>query len=417
MMKTLKMRLEPTAVQKEELERYIEAMRYLYNAVITACKLTYKNTGVLPTKFEVFNLCTRFRNNVPFLGDLHSMAVQYTATAALQACEACLGANKKKRRSKKKDGEADTPDEEIGASHFPRYKRKGKLNTYAFLSPRYFSLVYEENENGEMKRRLKLRKIEGTIKTYNQDTPLDGKPKMVRITRENMGTYCNYYATISYEPVFRGECEIGVTRTVGIDIGLSNIAALSDGTIYPNDHIYSKNERLIKKRNKQLIDALNKNDIPKQKKRINQINHLFRRICNVRRNTIETISRDIVNRFDLICMENLSVQQLKSASMNKGMTKSYDDASLGRLRQRIYDKAESAGRLVVEVDPRGTSQICSSCGETVRKELSDRRHRCPFCGLDIDRDVNAAINIRSRGSTREPSRAYNRENSPARNPV
>ena len=72
------------------------------------------------------------------------------------------------------------------------------------------------------------------------------------------------------------------------------------------------------------------------------------------------------------------------------------------IRARIADKAQSAGRSVVLVDPRGTSQLCSRCGLYVEKGLSVRRHECPRCGLRIDRDVNAAMNILERGSARDP---------------
>jgi putative transposase len=84
------------------------------------------------------------------------------------------------------------------------------------------------------------------------------------------------------------------------------------------------------------------------------------------------------------------------------MAKSYDDASLGRLRQRILDKAMEAGRRIVLVDPRNTSQMCSSCQNMVHKELSDRMHVCPYCGLVMDRDLNASLNILRLGSTRDP---------------
>ena len=96
-MKTLKMELEPTASQREVLDAHIEGTRYVYNDIITACKTVYRKTGKLPSKFDLYNLCTRFRDNAPFVKELHSMAVQYTVDTALQACKACLKHNRKKR--------------------------------------------------------------------------------------------------------------------------------------------------------------------------------------------------------------------------------------------------------------------------------------------------------------------------------
>ena len=74
-------------------------------------------------------------------------------------------------------------------------------------------------------------------------------------------------------------------------------------------------------------------------------------------------------------------------------TNGYNDASLGYLRRRIQDKASSAGREMILVDPKGTSQTCSMCGEIVKKDLSVRVHECPHCKTSMDRDVNAARNI------------------------
>ena len=75
------------------------------------------------------------------------------------------------------------------------------------------------------------------------------------------------------------------------------------------------------------------------------------------------------------------------------MTNGYNDASLGTLVRRIKDKASSAGRIVILVDPKDTSQLCSQCGSIVKKDLSVRVHSCPFCGFTADRDVNGAKNI------------------------
>ena len=126
---------------------------------------------------------------------------------------------------------------------------------------------------------------------------------------------------------------------------------------------------------------------------------------NRRRNNVETISRKIVDDYDIICMEDLSVKELKSRSRSKRMTNAYDDASLGILRRRIEDKAIEAGRTFVSVDPRDTSQICSRCGAYVMKELGVRTHICPECGLKMDRDLNSAMNILRRGLTGNPSPA------------
>ena len=399
MIATLKMRLEPTSSQRCAIDMHIDRARYLYNAIITACKSYHRKNGMLPSQFDLNNLCTRIRNNVPFLKELHSMSLQYTASCALQACRRCL------HNSGKEDDKT---------ARFPRYRNKGRMSTYGFMSGKFFSIVHEANNNGRMRRRLKIGKIKGSIKCYNQSTPLHGEPKTVKITRKGMGTYSQYFASVTYDFEGKGNILLDNNRKdVGVDVGLSCIATLSDGTAYPNDHIYSKKEKTIQKKSRQLSKAMRSQDNVRKGKILNHMDHLFRRIHNVRKNTIETISREIVDRYDTIAMEDLSVKGLKTISKNKGMKKSYDDASLGELMRRISFKAESAGQRTVMVNPKDTSQTCSGCGAYVKKDLSQRMHECPDCGLVLHRDINAAINILHSASTGEAVPVATGTDSPA----
>ena len=96
---------------------------------------------------------------------------------------------------------------------------------------------------------------------------------------------------------------------------------------------------------------------------------------------------------DFIGMENLSVKALRNKSENRFMTNGYNDASLGALIRRIKDKASSAGREIILVPPKDTSQLCSKCGSMVKKDLGVRTHVCPHCGYTEDRDVNASRNV------------------------
>ena len=114
-----------------------------------------------------------------------------------------------------------------------------------------------------------------------------------------------------------------------------------------------------------------------------------RRITNQRKDFSHKLSRRLVNEFSLVAVEDLNVNGLSRSKL----AKSIHDAGWSQLLAHLSFKAESAGSKVVAVDPRYTSQICSDCGSLVPKKLSVRVHRCPECGLVIDRDHNAAINI------------------------
>jgi len=101
-----------------------------------------------------------------------------------------------------------------------------------------------------------------------------------------------------------------------------------------------------------------------------------------------------IANYGLIAIEDLKIQNMVQ---NRHLSKAISDASWGRFFEFLSYKAEYAGRIVVKVNPHNTTQNCSGCGEKVPKALSVRVHACPHCGLVLDRDENAAINIREAG--------------------
>ena len=204
-----------------------------------------------------------------------------------------------------------------------------------------------------------------------------------------MGSYCQYYACITYEtePPVKDDS----LPSVAVDIGVKDIATLSTGKKYPNDHIFVKFGKILAKLQRQLSRALYGS--PQYWKIQTRINHLYGKINDHRKNNIELISSEIAKNFSVIVMEDLSVRALRKISRSRTMTNGYNDASLGLLRRRITDKASSAGHDVILVDPRDTSQLCSSCGMKVPKDLSVRTHVCPCCGYVEDRDVNSCYNM------------------------
>lgn len=118
----------------------------------------------------------------------------------------------------------------------------------------------------------------------------------------------------------------------------------------------------------------------------------MKRLRTAERIILIKYSRELVNRYGLIALENLNVQEMVK---NHHLAKSIADAGWSQIVQFTMYKAESVDRVVVQVDPRNTSQICSNCGELVKEALSVRVHRCS-CGYVEDRDVNAARNILQR---------------------
>lgn len=135
---------------------------------------------------------------------------------------------------------------------------------------------------------------------------------------------------------------------------------------------------------------------PEWRKVVTALNHAYQRQANRRNNFAHQESRKLVDRFGLIVFEKLDIADMQSNG-RKVINRNIADVAWGRFVQYSRYKAESAGRAVVLVNPRGTTQECCGCGEVVPKDLSVRVHECPHCGLKIDRDLNAALNILGRG--------------------
>ena len=388
MMKTIKFRIEPNSQQRDIIDQMIDANRIVYNNMLTACRIHFKRTKEIPTVFDMNKIGTRMRHNSPYVANAYSTTLNDTAGRVIKACERTLSTHRKESG----EFDIDTFTFILPEHHFPRYRSYGQFNSVTYPSPRNYSIVTEK-KGRKNKRMLRLGKVPGLIRCYNQSTKIDGTLKTCTIKRKDMGRYCVYYACISYEPspVPFTEAPKG---PVGVDIGIHNIAALSDGMVFPNDRIFLKMKEGLEKHQRKLSRIS-----PGTKaygKIQTRINHLYEKIANHRKNNTEQISSYIVKNHSHIVMEDLSVKALRSISRDRFMTNGYNDASLGTLRRRIEDKASSAGREIILVDPKDTSQMCSVCEDIVEKDLSVRQHICPQCGYTADRDVNAARNILQR---------------------
>ena len=387
-MKTIKFRIEPNSEQRKVIDQMIDANRLVYNNMLTACKIHYGKTEELPSGFDLIKMGTSMRHNSPYVAQAYSVTLNETAGRVIKACEKTLGIHEKESG----ELDIDTHTFSLPDHHFPRYKSYNQFNSVTYPRTIDYSVVTEK-KGSKKKRMLRLGKVPGLIRCYNQSTKIDGVMKTCTVKRKDMGRYYVYYACIAYVP-FPTPFKEPTRGPVGVDIGIQNIAALSDGTVFPNDRMFPKLKRTLEKHQRKLSRT---SPGTKSYERIQtRINHLYEKIGNHRKNSIENISSYIVKNHSHIVMEDLSVKELRSRSRNRFMTNGYNDASLGTLRRRIEDKASSAGREIILVNPKGTSQMCSVCEDIVEKDLSVREHICPQCGYTSDRDVNAARNILQR---------------------
>jgi putative transposase len=176
-----------------------------------------------------------------------------------------------------------------------------------------------------------------------------------------------------------------------VDLGLKNLAVLSTGESILHPKFLRASETKIK---------IIQREVSRKKKGSNNRRKCARRLAKAHRRVerrrddfLHKASRALSMKADAIVFENLNINGMLK---NHHLAKSISDVSWGKLMQFTHYKAASAGGAVYYVNPSGTSQICSRCGETVKKSLSERNHKCPNCGFSSDRDINAALNILGR---------------------
>jgi putative transposase len=216
----------------------------------------------------------------------------------------------------------------------------------------------------------------------------EGKILSCQFRRDTKGWHVCFQMRIASQPL------PATGRRVGLDVGLSSLAALSTGEGFANPRVARRHERDLRRRQRALCRA-RKGSNGRSKAR-EAVARLHMKIRNTRQTYLHQVSAKLVREHDVIGIEKLNVKGMASGLFAKGV----NDAAWSKLKEFLAYKAEGAGRQLIGVDPRNTTQACSGCGVIVPKGLKDRWHECPDCGLSLDRDVNAARNILARAVVR-----------------
>jgi putative transposase len=180
---------------------------------------------------------------------------------------------------------------------------------------------------------------------------------------------------------------------------LSHIVVGSDGeVIEPPKFLRKSEKRLAKEQRKLSRKEKGSNNYRKQRSRVAKV-HL--KVANQRDDFLHKLSRELAEKYSVIVVEDLRVEDLRK---NNSLAKSFNDAGLSTFISMLEHKVSETGAQLVKVDPAYTTQTCSGCGHVREGEeklgLGDREYHCPCCGLVIDRDFNAALNIHRAGLAR-----------------
>jgi len=344
-MKSYRFRIYPSKKQEAMLIEHLRTSKDIWNFLLSKSKEKYEQEGKFYSKTELQRMVKG-----TLLYSQTAQAVSHRLYAAIR------------RKIDRKCG-------------FPRFKSIERMKSLYY--PQFGFALSEKLEVSP------FGKI--TIVKHRQ---IDGKIRTLAIKRESTGKWFAIFCSesdASFQKENRGPA-------VGIDMGLEKFAVLSDGTIIKNPRHLKHKEIKLASCHKRLSKK-KKGSRNRQKARL-KLAIVHEKVANCRKDFLHKTANSLVSKYSMVAMEDLGSQEMSSKGHGKGI----NDAAWAMFASMIAYKAESAGCKIVLVDSRNTSQICSGCGGMVEKTLWERQHSCKGCGLDIDRDLNASINILKRAT-------------------
>ena len=358
-LRNYKFRIYPNKTQARTLSSWLETSRHIYNAALAQRKDAWEKESRSVSRVEQQVWLKDAKTTNGFFKELHSQPAQ----EVLFRLERAFSAFFRRAASGGKPG-------------YPRFKGRGY----------YKSITFTQSGDGKgacfLNGKLKLSKV-GLLKIVLHRA-IPGSIKTVTVKREACG---KWFA------VFSVELEVAIPPRhngpqVGLDVGIREFAVLSDGRKIENPKHFRKSGRKLKTSQRDL-SRKKKGSNSRAKARV-VLARRHEKVRNQRRDFHHKVSTSLVKEYSLIAVEDLEIGNMVK---NHNLAKSIADAGWGEFLAMLGCKAESAGSEVRKVAPQGTSQQCSRCGEIVRKDLAQRTHLCPCCGLVMDRDQNAAVNI------------------------
>lgn len=211
---------------------------------------------------------------------------------------------------------------------------------------------------------------------------IKGKPLELRVKRCGNKWTASLVCDIGEAPP-----KIAVRNVVGIDLGLTVLVTLSDGTEIANLHWMKHEENRLAAASHAL--SAKKRGSKNRAKARERRRRMHQRIVGLRNDYLAQEAKKLLQKYDLVAYEDLTIAKMVQSDFGKFIV----DAAWGKLIWRLQCEAEKAGKWVVPVNPYGTTIKCSGCGTKVPKKTSQRTHTCPSCGLVLGRDHNAALNI------------------------
>jgi putative transposase len=383
-----RVRLYPTDQQKARLQFALDVTRELYNALLQERRDAYRLRGVkISTKMQYAEI-TALRKPIHRIDSRLGAVYRECEDAVLHRLE--LGMQAFFRRCKR----GDVPG-------FPRFKARGRWQQLEFPHGDR-ALKFNADQS-----KVAVPGIGSVRLRKGRAVPAFGRAWLVAKNDR-------WYACFECERALAPSPATGAI--VGIDRGVHVLAATSDGALIKKLAVAEKRKVATARLQRELETATdrdaagrvhNRRD-PKRQRAVARLARAKEREANARRDYAHKVARRIVNSADVIALEKLSLRNMtrsakgtvekpgRNVAAKAGLNRVVLDAGFGLLEQMIVAKAEEAGRLIVRVDARFSSQECAQCGSCERGSRRRRRYVCIGCGYRNHADVNAALVIRGR---------------------
>lgn len=363
MNRAIKYRLYPNKEQAALIDKTIGCSRKIYNLMLND-KIEYYKAN----KDTLNNSPAQYKKNYPYLKEVDSLAL----------ANASQNLNKAYKNFFR--------DKNVG---FPKFKSKKKSR-----------LSYTtNNQNGSIRiqgSKIRMPKLGFVKAVIHRKAKKDWLLKSATISKDSCG---KYYVSILYEFDYKVNC-IDISDTdklniIGLDYKSDGLYMDSNGSKASgfNKFYRQYQKKLAKAQRKLKNKKIGSNNYHKQMLKINKIHN---KIKNKRLDYLHKLSTKITNLYDVICVEDLNMKSLSNKGFGNG--KATMDNGYGMFTAMLAYKQEYKGHYLIKVDKWfPSSQICSNCGNRQKLTLNQRTYNCPKCGKSIDRDYNAAINIKNEG--------------------
>ncbi len=364
MRKAFKYRLYPTQPQRRDLDKTLMLCRQLYNAALQERRDAYKKAGRTVGFYEQKRYLPEIRAELPEYKHIHSQVLQNVIERVDEAFQGFF----RRVKAGQKAG-------------YPRFKGQGRYDAFTF--PQAGTTGVRLQEGG---KRVFLHGI-GSVK-MKLHRPLEGRLKTATLKREGDDWYIVFVCETEPNPLPENKAAIG------IDLGTNpQFLITSEGERVEAPRYFQKAQAKLATAQRSL--SRKKRGSRRRKQARRRVAKLHRKIANQRKDFHHKLARKLVNAYGTIVHENLNIEGLARSRAAKGV----HDAGWAQFLAILAYKAEEAGRRVIAVDARYTSQDCPVCGHREKRPLWVRVYTCPQCGTLLHRDVAAAQNILARAWT------------------